>query len=148
MAPAGTATEKYCVEPALPDKLLCSRGVDVLPPELRLNWALTVVFALTVNEHEPVPVQVSPLHPVNVLPLAGVAVRVTIEPGGSDSVHVLPQLRAPPDLTTVPLPVPTLAMERTPCGVGTKLAMTFFATFIVMEHGPFPVQSPLHPEKV
>jgi hypothetical protein len=40
------------------------------------NVAVTLRVALIVTTHVPVPVQ-SPLHPLNVYPLAGVAVRVT-----------------------------------------------------------------------
>ncbi len=96
----------------------------VRPPALRSNCALTVVLALMLKEHPPVPEQALPLQPAKVLPAAGVAVSVTMEPGGSDSVHVLPQLSEPPDLITVPDPLPTLAIESSPTGVAVKFAMT------------------------
>ncbi|ODS60141.1 MAG: hypothetical protein ABS37_18670 [Acidovorax sp. SCN 65-108] len=120
----------------------------VVPPEFKLNCALTVVFAFRVNAQEPVPVQVPPLQPTNVLPAAALAVRDTAEPGVKDSVQVLPQLMAPPVRVTVPLPVPILAIDSTPVGVGVKLAMTFLAEFMVTVHVPVPEQSPAHPEKL
>ena len=79
---------------------------------------------MIVKEHEPAPEQALPLHPTNVLPAAGVAVNVTMEPGVNDSVHVLPQLSEPPDLVTVPDPLPTLAIESNPTGAAVKLAIT------------------------
>ena len=113
----------------------------VVPPELRLNCALTVVFAFRVNAQEPVPVQVPPLQPTNVLPAAALAVRDTAEPGVKDSVQVLPQLMAPPQ--------PSGCMPQfLPVGVGVKLAMTFLAEFMVTVHVPVPEQSPAHPEKL
>jgi hypothetical protein len=45
-----------------------------------LNVAVTVVAAVTVTTHAPVPLQAPPLHPANVDPVAAVAVRVTTAP--------------------------------------------------------------------
>ena len=98
--------------------------MDVDPPEFELNWALTVVLVLRVNEQTPVPEHALPLQPINVLPAAGVAVNVTIEPGDNDSVQMLPQFNEPPARVTVPTPLPTLATESNPTGVGVKFAMT------------------------
>jgi len=112
--------------------------VDVVPPELRLNWALTVVLALIVNEQDPVPVQVPPLQPAKVLPAAGVAVSVTVAPGVKDSVQVDPQLRAPPDRVTVPAPVPIFAMESTPTGGVLKVAVMLLYESTVTVQVPVP----------
>ena len=120
----------------------------MVPPELRLNWALTVVFALIVKEQEPVPVQVPPLQPAKVLPAAGLAISVTVDPGANDSVQVAPQLMAPPDRVTVPVPVPILAIESTPTGFAVNVAMTFLWALMVTVQVPVPEQSPDHPEKL
>ena len=50
-------------------------------PTKMSNCALTVVAALTVTTHVPVPEQPPPLHPAKVEPAAGVAVNVTTVPG-------------------------------------------------------------------
>lgn len=115
------------------------------PPVPELKIAVTVVFALIVNAHVPVPLQPPPLHPAKLLPIAGVAERVTMVPGASVSRQVLPQFRAPPDRVTVPLPVPTLAMDKTPWGIAVNVAITFFDAFIVTAQAPVPEQSPDHP---
>src|SRR5881409_3763189 len=69
--------------------------------------ALTVVAAATVTTHAPVPEQPPPLQPVNVLPAAGVAVKVTTAPAPKVFAQTLPQLIAAGADVTVPVPVPT-----------------------------------------
>ena len=119
------------------------------PPALfDLKFAVTVVLALTVNEQAPVPLQAPPLHPTKALPAEGLAVSVAMVPGVSDSLQVLPQLSNPPVRLTVPVPVPILATESTPWGVGMNVAVTFLAALMVTVQDPVPEQSPPHPEKV
>jgi hypothetical protein len=60
----------------------------------------------------PVPVH-APLQPVNVEPVAGAAVRVTLVPELKLALHVAPQLMPAGDEVTVPLPVPALPTVRT-----------------------------------
>jgi hypothetical protein len=51
--------------------------VDTAVLAVEAKLAVTVVFALRVTAHGLVPVQLPPLQPANVEPLAGVAVSVT-----------------------------------------------------------------------
>ncbi len=71
------------------------------------NVAVTVVAALTVTEHVPVPEQPPPDQAANVEPEAGAAVRLTVWPAVNDFEHV-PGHEIPPPLT-VPEPVPAVA---------------------------------------
>ena len=89
--------------------------VPVAPPEsdtvvesvaCEAKFAVTNAFAFITTVHVPVPVQAPPLHPVNTLPLAGDAVKVTLVPELKLTEHVAPQLIPAGELVTVPLPVP------------------------------------------
>jgi hypothetical protein len=72
-----------------------------------LNAALTLVFALNVNVHTGLVVQLPALvQPANVEPAAGLAVSVMLEPAGNDAEHVAPQLIAAGFDVTEPLPPP------------------------------------------
>jgi hypothetical protein len=55
-----------------------------------VNVALTDSAEFTVTEQGLVPVQLAPLHPVKVLPVAGVAVSVTPVPAENTAEHVPP----------------------------------------------------------
>lgn len=138
------------MDSATPNTLVTNKGVVVLPPEIELNCAVTVVFAVRLKEQVPVPAQVLPLQPAKVLPKAGVAVSVIRAPIGSVSVQLLPQLIASPaDRTTVPAPDPTFAIEIVACGVWVNVAATLLAVFIVtVQEGVVPEQAPLHPLNV
>ena len=70
--------------------------------------AVTVVAAVTVTVHEPVPVQPPPLQPLKIEPPAGAADSVTIAPWVMVSVQSAPQLMPAGDEVTVPAPVPVL----------------------------------------
>ena len=72
--------------------------------------AVTVVAALTVTAHEPVPEQ-APVQPAKVEPEAGVAVRVSAVPGVTDCEQLVPQLMPPAVLVTVPAPEPLFVTE-------------------------------------
>ena len=61
----------------LPEPVLLTERVKVWG---RSNVAVTVVAALMVTEHVPVPEQPPPLQPANVDPPAGAAVSVTTVP--------------------------------------------------------------------
>jgi hypothetical protein len=66
-----------------------------------------------VIEQVPVPEQSElGLHPVNVLPEAGVAVSVTSVPVAKFALQVVPQLMPAGDETTVPEPAPARLTER------------------------------------
>lgn len=74
------------------------------------NVATTVRAWFIDTVHVPVPGQENPvsglLHPVNVLPAAAVAVKVTPVPAEKSMAHVLPQLMPFGALVTVPDPPP------------------------------------------
>ena len=109
----------------------------------RLKIAVTVVAAFIVTVQGPVP-EHPPLHPTNVHPGKGVAVRVTTVPLSYDAEQVTPQLIPPGLDVTVPRPVPLLfTVSGNVCLV--KIAVTVVAAFIVTEHEPVPEQPPLHP---
>ena len=106
---------------------------------------MTVVAALSVTVHVPVPAQ-PPLQPVNVEPAAGVAVKVTAVPLANAAEHVVPQEIPLGELVTVPVPVPVLLTVSVK--VRAKLAMTVVAAVRLRVQEPVPEQPPpLQPVK-
>ena len=77
-----------------------------------VNVAVTVVAAVMVTVHGPVPVQPPPLHPVNDDPTLGDAVSVTTVPAEYTSEQSAPQLIPAGELVTVPDPVPDFTTVR------------------------------------
>ena len=67
---------------------------------------MTVVAAVMATVQVPVPAQPPPDQPVNVEPVAGAAVRVTVVPWSNGEVQVAPQLMPAGAELTVPAPVP------------------------------------------
>jgi hypothetical protein len=74
--------------------------------------AVTVVAAVSVTVHVPVPEQPPPLQPVKVEPAAGTAVRVTVVPLAQAAIQVEPQEMPAGLLVTVPTPGPVLLTVR------------------------------------
>lgn len=70
---------------------------------------MTAWFASMVSAQAPLPLQ-SPLQPVNALPAAGVATRLTALPEANASAQVAPQSMPLPD--TLPVPAPALLTTR------------------------------------
>jgi len=103
--------------------------------------AVTDVAAFSVTAQVPVPVHPPPLQPVNVEPVAGAAVRVTMVPVVNDVEQVVPQEMPAGELVTVPVPAPAVVTvsAKDDC---TKLAVTVVAAFMVTVHVPVPVQPP------
>ena len=125
-------------------------GLSVKPPLLAVpNVALTACTTLIVTVHVPVPVQ-APLQPVNVEPVAGVAVKVTDVPLANEAAHVAPQEIPVGALLTVPLPVPDLVMvNEKDVGNSVNVAVTELAALTVTTQVPVPVQlPPVQPVKV
>ena len=71
-----------------------------------MKVAVTVVAALRVTVHVPVPEHPPPLQPVKIEPAAGAAVSVTAVPLVKLAEQVAPQVIPAGALVTVPLPVP------------------------------------------
>ena len=76
-----------------------------------MNVAVTVVAAVTVTVHAPVPLHPPPLQPANVEPAAAAAVSVTAVPWSKLAAQVAPQSIPAGDDVTVPLPVPAWVIE-------------------------------------
>jgi len=129
----------------VPKLRLVGDNVRIGPP-LVLKVAVTDLAALMVTEHVPVPVQ-APLHPANVEPDAGDAVRVTTVPLLKFALQVLGQLIPLGLLVTFPLPVPASVTVNGKVTM-LKVAVTDLAALMVTEHLPVPVQAPPHPAKV
>src|SRR5260221_4133559 len=106
-----------------------------------LKFAVTVVAALIVTLHDPVPEQPPPLQPLNVDPPAAAAVRATTVPLLYLAVQVDPQLIPAGLDVTVPLPVPDLLTVRFNCWT-LKFAVTVVAALMVTLHDPVPEQPP------
>jgi hypothetical protein len=66
------------------------------------------------------------------------------------AAHVAPQLMPAGLLVTVPLPVPSLPIDRGCCpgGASVKLAVTDRAALIVIAHALVPLHAPPHPAKM
>lgn len=73
-----------------------------------MKVAVTLLFALAVITHVPVPLQPDPLQAANVDPAEAVAVSVTTVPVVNFEEHVPPQLMPAGDDVTLPVPVPVL----------------------------------------
>ena len=80
--------------------------------------AVTACAALSVTVHVVVVFVQAPLHPVNVLPFVGAAVRVTAVPLVKLLLHVVGQVMPAGLEVTVPVPVPAVVT------VSPKVAMT------------------------
>src|SRR5437867_1143788 len=101
-----------------------------------------------VTVHAPVPEQPPPLQPVNVEPVAGVAVSVTLVPLSKEAEQVAPQSIPAGLEVTVPLPVPAPLTVRVTVW-RLNVAVTVVAAFKVTEQVPVPKQPPpLQPVKV
>ena len=110
---------------------------------LKVKEAVTVLLSLMVTLQVPVPVH-APLQPVKVEPGEGAAVRVTIVPGGYDSLQSIPQSIPSGELMIEPLPIPVFETVNT---VDAKVAVTVFEPSMVTWQVPVPVQAPLQPVK-
>jgi hypothetical protein len=111
------------------------------------NVAVTALAAFSVTVHEPVPAH-APLHPVNIAPAPGAAVRVTSVPLLNDAEQVMPQLIPAGVLVTAPDPAPARLTVSTKDCRPPKLAVTDVAALIVTVQVPVPEQPPLQPPKV
>jgi hypothetical protein len=125
-------------------------GLSVKPPPLAgANVALRACTEVIETLQAPVPVQ-APFQPVNVDPVAGVAVKATMVPLANDARQVVPQEMPAGALLTVPLPVPDFVTVSAKEVVGNvNVAVTEVAALIVTVHVPVPAQPPpLQPVKV
>jgi hypothetical protein len=99
--------------------------------------------------HVPVPVHAPP-QPVNVEPVAGVAVRVTEVPAAYEALQVPPQSIPLGEEETVPVPVPFFVAARVyEVGVLTpNVAVRVVLALTTRAQVPVPVQAPLQPVNV
>ena len=118
----------------VPDLLTARLTVD------SANEAVRVVAPVMVTLHAPVP-EHAPLHPVNVDPLAGDAVNVTLVLFAKLPAQEAPQSIPAGELVMTPLPVPVLLTVTVDDG-GAKVAVTVVAAVTVTAHVPVPVQPP------
>ncbi len=119
-----------------------------VPFWIRLKVATTVSAEFMVTVHVAVPDE-QPIHPANVDPDAGDAVSVTIVPLLKGAIQVAPQLMDPSLLVTVPLPVPSLEIDKLKVWIcWVKVADTFCAEFMVTVHVCVTDEQPLHPANV
>jgi len=98
----------------------------------------------------PVP-EHAPLQPLNVDPVAGVAVRVTLVPLVNEATQVVPQAMPAGALVTVPLPAPDFVTVRAKDdgSVSVNVAVTDVAALTVTAQTPVPAHPPpLQPENV
>lgn len=113
------------------------------------NVAVTMVATPTVwTMQVPVPEQPPPLQPLNVEPVAGMAVKVTALPLANAAEHVAPQEIPAGLLVTLPVPAPVgLTVSVKVCTA--KVAVTVVAAPSVTTQVPVPVQPPpFQPVKV
>jgi hypothetical protein len=103
--------------------------VRVKVPALAVKLAPTDFAASMVTLQAPVPVQ-APLHPANVEPESGVAVRFTTVPLSKFAEQLEPQEIPAGELATVPLPVPLFVTVRVK-DVGGAPVINLLRTFVV-----------------
>jgi hypothetical protein len=119
---------------------LCSEP----PPKV----AVTEFDVPIVTLQLPVPVH-DPDQLVKVLPVAGVSLNVTVDPGAKfaeqTAVVAVEQLIPAGVLVTVPVPPPASTTVR--LKLPAKLAVTVVAAEMVTTHVLVPVHAPLHPPK-
>ena len=106
----------------------------------------TTDFAASMKTtHVPVPEHPPPVQPVNMFPLDGTAVSVTVCPAEYVAEHVVPdgpQLMLPGVPVIVPGPDVATLNEYV---IGAKVAVTDVEAFIVTVHVLVPVHAPVHP---
>lgn len=121
---------------------------DSATPSEKTGWnvAVTLRAWLIETTHDPVPVQ-SPLQPVNVEPVAAVAVSVSEVFSSTCAVHATPQSMPASADATVPEPVPALATVSV--RAARNVAVTLRAWLIVTTQVSVPLQpSPDQPANV
>ena len=93
---------------------------------------------------EPGPLQPAPLKPLNVDPLIGVAVSVTVVPVAKSAAHVPGQEIPLGLLVTVPVPFPPRVTVSRSVEIGTIKRAVTMALFVTLQ-GPVPEHAPLQP---
>jgi hypothetical protein len=83
-------------------------GVGRFTADYRRNSALTDRFSVIVTTQVPLPLQPLPFQSTKLLPVAGVAVKVTVVPVVNGNVQTTPQLMPEGLLVIVPAPFPLL----------------------------------------
>ena len=120
--------------------------------EFSVNIAVTPCAADIVNTQAPDPLHAPP-QPAKLEPLAGVAVRVTLEACPKLATQIAPQAMPPGLLEMLPVPVPDLLTVSAKFvgagGVVAKLAVTFWDALIVtVQVEADPLHAPPQPVKL
>jgi len=127
-------------------------GFTVIVTEelLLLKVAVTVVAAVTVTEHPPVPLHPPPLQPANVEPSAAVAVNPTTCPLAKLAEHIGWHAIPAGALVTVPVPLPASVTVNVKFVVLLlNMAVTVVAAVNVTEHPAVPLHpAPVQPANV
>jgi hypothetical protein len=116
-------------------------------PTATLKVAVTEVFCVRVTWHEPLPLH-APLHPVNVEPAAGAAVKITAVPWLKFALHNVPQLIPAGLLVTDPEPVPPRVKIKLNVGSELNTAVKEVWVVSVTVQVPVPEHAPPQPTKV
>jgi hypothetical protein len=112
-----------------------------------VNVAVTVVAAVIVIVHGPVPLHPPPDHPVNVEPVAGTAVSVVTSPALYVCWHVVPHAIAAGLDVTVPVPLPPRDTNSV-TSFSAKFAVIAASAVTVTVHASIPEHAPPHPAKL
>ena len=136
--PVGTWMAKRLVLLVAPDRpVFCSKVTTALVLVTGLNVAVTLTELVPAGTRQlVVPLQVPPLQPAKVLPVAGTAPRATLLVEGKLTEalpQLVPQLMPLGLLAMVPRPVPDFAKVTKREAVVAKLAVTLRAASIVTE---------------
>ena len=161
--PAQAKLVKAPVQPLAVTRLMVSVVLAPAPTEIEVavaaavklgpgeNVAVTASAADMTTVHTFAdPPTVQPDQLVNTEPLAGVAVRVTVEPGRNPAEQVEPQLMDAglSPLTTVPLPVPALVTVSVLGGRNAALTVRLAEPTVTEQVVPVEVVQPVQPLKV
>lgn len=107
--------------------------------------AATDVAEDNTTVHAAMPEQPLPVQPVNVYPLAGTAVSLTLAPEVNEALQILPQSMPAGVEVTAPEPLSTTFSATVFGATGVNVAPTERATDMTTAQAPVPLQAPVQP---